>query len=261
VVTDIGLIIKLRAEVDAFMHESELGDWGPLDRFKRGTELRAPVLVCDPAGRVLKLSLKKGGYVIERKTRAEELEAGAEYAATVKKFLRTTDAEGWVGDGGAFVDLGCQFEGFLATGSGVPPAGREVTVRVLEFDLADAKVRRRIPVELVAEGPPAAARGGGAAVAGPAGAGGGKEGGAAAGATGGGAFGALSAFGGGGAATAPGGPGAEAGAVKVGAGAGGQKGAAQPPAKEPEPEEPSYTDLEDDDLGEDYDKFGYLDEF
>lgn len=59
--TDCGLIVKLRAESDAFLHESELGEWGPLANFKRGTEIRAHVHLCKPEQCTLKLTLKVRG--------------------------------------------------------------------------------------------------------------------------------------------------------------------------------------------------------
>lgn len=148
VVLEEGVILRVRAEVDGYLPMSEMGDWGPLEKFQRGMQVRAHVLSCNPARHELRLTLRvratssawpwrsihgaargvvgvcdaaidvkpnglqlppqRGGYVLQQRIKVEAMRAGEEYDAQVKKIVRVTDKDGWVQNGGVFVDFGCQ---------------------------------------------------------------------------------------------------------------------------------------------------------
>lgn len=57
VVSDIGLIVNIRAAQDAFLHESQLGEHGPLGGWRRGDRLVGKVKQVFASKNQLKLTL------------------------------------------------------------------------------------------------------------------------------------------------------------------------------------------------------------
>ena len=74
--TPEGFIINVRADYDGFLHENELGDWGPRSghQITRGTMIRARVLRCRPGQQELKLTLRDGGSLLRARLKPDDLE-------------------------------------------------------------------------------------------------------------------------------------------------------------------------------------------
>lgn len=149
-----GLVVNVKAEVDALLHRKELGkDTDRFEEFKKGQQLVARVKQVDRKKRNLQLTLRNGGHVEWRRTKARHLQPNKIYAGVVKKLKATPDEQGWLKVTEAFVDIGAQYDAHLATAQGVPGVGSPVQVRILPdgTDPETMRVRRRVSAELVVD--------------------------------------------------------------------------------------------------------------
>lgn len=153
-VLEDGLLVNVKAEVDALLHRKELGkDTDRFEDFKKGQQLVARVKQVDRKKRTLQLTLRNGGYVEWRRTKARHLQPNKIYAGVVKKLKATPDEQGWLRVTEAFIDIGAQYDAHLATAQGVPGVGSPVQVRILPdgTDPETMRVRRRVSAELVVD--------------------------------------------------------------------------------------------------------------
>eukprot|EP00899_Mesostigma_viride_P013773 jgi/Mesvir1/22397/Mv17885-RA.1 len=159
-----GCIVDVGASQDGLLHVSEIGERKPTDRrLERGTRVRVRVIAVDARRKTLRLSLKSGGKVEQRRFRLKDLEEGQVHAAKVKKFVaddgsESDELEAGKPRGGMFVEMGCQLDGYVSAedleAGGeyfVPRLRSPCRVEVLPegADPDTLNRRRRIAVKLV----------------------------------------------------------------------------------------------------------------
>jgi len=153
-VLEHGLVVNVKAEVDALLHQNELDkDKDRFEDFKKGQQMVARVKEVDRKRKKLQLTLRNGGYVEWRRIKARHLQQGKVYSGVVKKLKATPDEDGWLRVREAFVDIGAQCDAHLASAQGVPGVGTPVQVRILPggTDPELVRVRRRVSAVLVAD--------------------------------------------------------------------------------------------------------------
>jgi len=155
-VLESAVLIKTRAETDAYLPEHAMGDYGPPSAFLPGMQVMCHISRLDPEKDVLHVTMKQGGQVVRGRRRVNaqsQLQPGQVVSGTVKKILQKKSADGWIVNAGVFVDIGARHDAFLEWSDRIPPVGEAVSVRILPdgMDPDEMRRRRRIAAELATE--------------------------------------------------------------------------------------------------------------